>query len=199
MIIVRAAAYRTVPWTNGGGSTREIFREPAEPAAFDWRLSLASIDSSGPFSAFDGYERILVLAGGAGIELDFGQQGRSRLTVVGQQVSFDGGWPTRCTLLQGPSTDLNLIVSRERMQSAGESLRLTQPHLVHATEWPETLICCISGATRLTNTAGQSGELQAVDVARCSPADGTVTCSPLGASPAQVFVAGLGPVSRQPV
>jgi len=41
-------------WKNGGGTTREILRVPAEPTAFDWRLSLATIDSPGPFSAFEG-------------------------------------------------------------------------------------------------------------------------------------------------
>ena len=57
MIILRASSYRTVAWKNGGGMTREILREPAEPTPFDWRLSLATIDSSGPFSAFAGYQR----------------------------------------------------------------------------------------------------------------------------------------------
>jgi len=192
MLIVRESAYRTVPWKNGGGLTREIFREPAEPAPFDWRLSLASIDASGPFSIFAGYHRTLVLVQGAGVELEFDQHGRSRLTRPGQSVSFDGAWQTCCTLLQGRSTDLNLIVASERMFSATDGRQLTQPYSVQTAQWPETLVCCISGALQLTNATGQSAQLRSVDVARCAPADGAISCSPVGSAPAYVFVAALG-------
>jgi len=195
MIILRAAGYRTVPWKNGGGLTREIVREPPEPTAFDWRLSLATIDSPGPFSAFDGYRRTLVLVRGAGVELDFGPHGRSRLTVVGQSVCFDGGWSTSCTLLHGQSTDLNLIVAKDRMRSMSQSLSLAQAQPVQTAEWPVTLVCCISGALRLTNSEGEIQDLGCVDVARCSPRDGVLTCAPLAGTPTSVFVAGLGPGS----
>jgi environmental stress-induced protein Ves len=192
MLIVRQSGYRTVPWKNGGGLTQEIFREPVEPAPFDWRLSLASIDASGPFSLFAGYDRTLVLVQGAGVELDFDQHGRSRLTSVGQSVAFDGGWQTRCTLLDGRSTDLNLIVSHAKMFSATESLQLTHSYRIQTAQWLETLVCCISGALQLSGVAGQIEELRSVDVARCSAADGTLSCGPLGSAPAHVFVAGLG-------
>src|SRR5713226_7622808 len=124
MIIMRESGYRAVPWKNGGGVTREILRVPPEPTVFDWRLSLATIDSPGPFSAFEGYQRTLVLVRGAGVELDFGQHGRATLAAAGQMVVFDGAWSTGCTLLNGPSSDLNLIVSQERTESSSRSLQL---------------------------------------------------------------------------
>src|SRR3984885_1398856 len=83
MIILRESTYVTVPWKNGGGVTREILRSPPESTAFDWRLSLATIDSPGPFSSFDGYHRTLVLVRGAGVELNFAQHGTSRLSTPG--------------------------------------------------------------------------------------------------------------------
>jgi environmental stress-induced protein Ves len=193
MLIMRTADYRAVPWKNGGGITREILRVPPEPTSFDWRLSLASIASPGPFSSFDGYHRTLVLVSGAGVELDFGQHGRTQLTTAGQMVSFDGAWQTSCTLLDGPSTDLNLIVSQERIRLASRAVQLTRAELIQTAEWPQTLVCCISGAARLTNTAGEVEELREVDVARCSPSDGTITCTPRDSTPTCVFVAGLGP------
>jgi environmental stress-induced protein Ves len=195
MFIAREAAYRAVPWKNGGGITREIFREPLEPAPFDWRLSLATVDAPGPFSAFDGYHRTLLLVHGAGVELDFGQHGRARLSTIGQRVSFAGDWQTECTLLDGRSIDLNLIVANERMCSQSDSLQLRQAQIVQAHDWPERLICCISGAIRLTNSSGCSEELHSVDVARCSPADGDVICAPLGNIPANVFLAALAPAA----
>jgi len=193
MIILHESSYVAVPWKNGGGVTREIVRVPPEPTAFDWRLSLASIDSSGPFSAFQGYQRTLVLVRGAGVELDFGQHGRTRLSAAGQMVSFDGAWQTSCTLLDGPSTDLNLIVSQERSRSASRCIQLARSELIQTAAWPETLVCCISGAISLTNTAGETADLGGADVARCSPGDGDITCSPRDSTRAIVFVAGLGP------
>jgi environmental stress-induced protein Ves len=193
MIIMREPGYRAVPWKNGGGVTREILRVPPEPTEFDWRLSLAAIASPGPFSSFDGYHRTLVLVRGPGVELDFGQHGRAKLTLAGQMVSFDGAWQTSCTLLDGPSTDLNLIVSKERTLSVSRSVQLARAEIVQTDEWPETLVCCISGVVRLTNTAGEVQDLSGVDVARCSPSDGAITCSPRDSTPARVFVAGIGP------
>jgi uncharacterized protein len=192
MIILQAASYRTVPWKNGGGTTREILRVPPEPTPFDWRLSVATIDAAGPFSAFDGYHRTLVLLSGAGVELDFGPHGRSRLTSVGQLVEFDGDWPTQCALVDGRSQDLNLMVSKERARATSESLELAQPQVVRTTQWPDTLLCCISGVIRLTNIAGRTADLGCADVAHCSPADEAITCSPLGATAARMFVASLG-------
>jgi uncharacterized protein len=191
MIILRESSYLPVPWKNGGGMTREILRVPPEPTAFDWRLSLASIDTPGPFSAFEGYQRTLVLVRGAGIELDFGQHGRAILRAPGQMVVFDGAWSTGCTLLDGPSSDLNLIVSRERTESSSRSLQLEQAQLIQTAGWTETLVCCIAGSVRLTNTAGEMQDLTGADVARCSPADGSITCRPGNSVPAHVFVASL--------
>jgi environmental stress-induced protein Ves len=191
MFILRESSYVTVPWKNGGGVTREILRMPPEPTAFDWRLSLATIDAPGPFSAFAGYHRTLVLVRGAGVELNFAQHGTSRLNSAGQMVSFDGAWQTRCTLLDGPSTDLNLIVSKERAQSASRAFPLTAIETIQTADWSQLLVCCISGAIQLTNTAGEMESLNSVDVARCSAADGAITCSPLGEVAPNVFVAGV--------
>jgi environmental stress-induced protein Ves len=139
-----------------------------------------------------------VLVRGAGVELDFGQQGRARLQSVGQQVSFNGSWPTQCTLLDGPSTDLNLIVAQERIRSSSSVLHLTQPQIVQTSEWSETLVCCISGVVLLSDERDQSAELRGIETARCSSKDGAITCIPLGAAPVWIFVAGLSPRESDP-
>src|SRR4051812_16579436 len=153
MHILRESGFTAVPWKNGGGVTREILRAPGEPAAFDWRLSLATIGAAGPFSSFAGYHRTLVLVAGAGVELNFAQHGTSRLSTPGQAVSFDGGWQTSCTLLEGPSTDLNLMVSVERAQSASRAMTLTGEQIIQTADWAEVFVCCLSGAVKLANTA----------------------------------------------
>jgi uncharacterized protein len=191
MNILRESGFAAVPWKNGGGVTREILRAPAEPGAFDWRLSLATIGSAGPFSSFEGYHRTLVLVAGAGVELHFTQHGTSRLSTPGQAVSFDGAWQTSCTLLDGPSTDLNLIVSVQRAQSASRVMALTGEQVIQTADWTEVFVCCLSGAMRVTNTAAQVEILHAVDVARCTPADGGISCTPEGTEPPNVFVAAV--------
>jgi environmental stress-induced protein Ves len=188
MIVLREMQYVTVPWKNGGGHTREILKVPADAAAFDWRLSLATIASAGPFSAFDGYERTLVLVRGAGVELNFGPHGRAALHAPGQMAMFDGAWATSCTLIEGPSTDLNLIVAKERAQARARLVRVTAAELIHTSGWEETLICCICGSARIENAAGSVVTLGAVDVARCTAEDGLVTCAPQDAGPALLFV-----------
>jgi uncharacterized protein len=191
MHVLRESDYVTVPWKNGGGLTREILKVPPGAAAFDWRLSLATIAAPGPFSSFDGYDRTLVLVRGAGIELDFGPHGQSTLRAPGQLASFDGAWPARCTLLEGASTDLNLIIARARAEAQAGILEVTIPETIQTSGWEETLVCCVSGSAYLTSATGEAATLAGADVARCGPADGVMTCGPHGADPALLLVASL--------
>ena len=104
-----------MPWKNGGGQTLELAVEP--PGAtletgFRWRISSAEVGVSGPFSAFPGLERWLLLLEGNGFEIDFGARGRAVLDEPLVPVRFPGDWPATATLLGGPCTDLNLMIDR---------------------------------------------------------------------------------------
>jgi len=192
MILLREANFITVPWKNGGGWTKEILKSAAAAGSFDWRLSLATIEQPGPFSSFAGYDRTLILVRGAGVALDFGTNGRTLLRTPGQLAEFDGAWETSCTLIDGPSSDLNLIVSQERVQAQTRLLRLAGAESVHTTGWKETLLCCIQGSVRVESTAGPVAELSSVDVLHCSAEDGILTCAANGATtPAVLFIASL--------
>ena len=192
MILLHEAEFITVPWKNGGGWTKEILKAPAAAGSFDWRLSLATIEQPGPFSSFAGYDRTLILVRGAGVALDFDANGRTLLRAPGQLAEFDGAWETSCTLIDGPSSDLNLIVSQERAQAQTRLLRLAAAETAHTAGWEETLFCCIQGRVRVENATGQVAELSSVDVARCGPDDGVLTCAPNGATtPAVLFIASL--------
>ncbi|MDO8252256.1 MAG: HutD family protein, partial [Rhodoferax sp.] len=59
------------PWRNGGGVTRELL---AWPQADDWiwRMSVAEVAHSGPFSRFEGVQRWFAVLGGAGVRLSVG-------------------------------------------------------------------------------------------------------------------------------
>jgi len=59
--------YRRTPWKNGRGMTDDIAVD--EGSAPRWRLSLATIERTAPFSDFPGYDRTFIVAGGAGVVL----------------------------------------------------------------------------------------------------------------------------------
>jgi environmental stress-induced protein Ves len=192
VIVIRETELAAVPWKNGGGMTREFCRAPCDAPAFDWRLSLATIDRPGPFSLFEGYERILVLVRGAGIELDFGARGQARLDRVGQLVTFDGGSLTCGAPLDGSSTDLNLMVSRARAKTQSRVVRLANPEVISTAGWSDTLVCCLSGSVQIQNAAGHVAELHSADLARCVPTDGLLTCQLRSAAAADLFIAAVG-------
>lgn len=109
---IRAAECRVMPWRNGQGSTTEIAVEPlgAGLDTFDWRISIAEIRGSGPFSRFPGYDRIIMQLDGLPMSLT--HQGRA--PVVLEQLwphAFAGDDETTCTV-DGVAHDFNLIVRR---------------------------------------------------------------------------------------
>ena len=95
-------------WRNGGGRTRELLRWPATDA-WSARISLADIDADGPFSTFAGVERWFVVVEGAGVALHFAD-GRREVRPGDAALGFDGGKAPGCTLLDGPTRDLNLML-----------------------------------------------------------------------------------------
>ena len=109
--VVRLDDVAPKPWRNGGGVTRELL---TWPDAGDWilRLSVADIEMDGPFSAFPGVRRWIVALTGAGMELGvpFNVQLEPGLPVF----SFDGQFAPLCTLTDGPTKDLNLMVATNR-------------------------------------------------------------------------------------
>ena len=109
---------RTVPatpWKNGGGSTRELVCWPpgAGTDAFGWRVSVARIAAPGPFSAFTGVNRQIMLLDGDGVQLASAAAGIDHaLQQRWQPFAFAGDAALDCSLLGGTSTDFNLMLRR---------------------------------------------------------------------------------------
>ena len=112
-----ASGYKRVRWKNDGGWTTEIARDPADDADFRWRISIADIESDGPFSAFPGVSRDLVLLAGNGIELDIGAAPPLRMTERFQRAHFDGEANVECRLLAGPTRDFNVMARRDAVRA----------------------------------------------------------------------------------
>jgi environmental stress-induced protein Ves len=116
-----AAGYRTMPWKNGGGITREIAVFP-EAGDFLWRLSLATVASDGPFSAFPNIDRTLTVLEGEGIELSVEGSGPARLR-PGAPFAFPGDLPASARLLGGAVVDFNVMTRRDRLTHRVEACR----------------------------------------------------------------------------
>jgi hypothetical protein len=114
MRLLKAADHRRMPWKNGGGETIEIAVHPEGAAldAFDWRVSMASVTSDGPFSIFPGVDRTLALLDGAAMVLDIKGLGRHRLTPASAPLPFPADAPTSARLEDGAITDLNVMTRR---------------------------------------------------------------------------------------
>lgn len=102
-------------WKNGGGATREVVNWPAGAGLdnFDWRVSIASITASGPFSLFPGVDRQIMLLEGDGVRLA-SDAFDHRLVSPLEPFAFRGDGTVECTLLGGPSVDFNLMSRRAR-------------------------------------------------------------------------------------
>ena len=111
------ATVPATPWKNGGGFTRELVCWPPASAAaggmdsFDWRVSVATIAAPGPFSAFAGVDRQIMLLGGDGVHLT-SSGWQHTLAERWQPFAFSGDEAVDCTMLGGISTDFNLMLRR---------------------------------------------------------------------------------------
>ena len=142
-----------VPWKNGGGVTRQIACFPADSdiAHFDWRISTAEVAQDGPFSRFDGIDRRLYILDGAGLELRFGSGGTSRL-LPGAHLDFPGEAEVQGALIDGPVTDLNIMVRRARQRMHVESVVIAGAREI-AVPWAMTALFVMNGTLRVEGSA----------------------------------------------
>lgn len=135
--LIPANEYRRERWRNGLGWTKVIFaharrHEPesslegacgnvlahvdgsALESEWDWRLSIAEIETDCAFSAFPGCDRVLVLLAGNGMRLAFDDETETELAPPHGRVMFAGERSVQCWLTDGPTADFNAIVRRDR-------------------------------------------------------------------------------------
>ena len=119
---VHLADVAATHWRNGGGITRELAAWPAQ-GEWAWRMSVAEVAASGPFSRFDGITRWFAVLQGAGVVLDVRtpcdsaavSASEHRLTENSAPLCFDGAAETGCELIDGPTQDFNLMVRNSNL------------------------------------------------------------------------------------
>jgi uncharacterized protein len=105
------------PWKNGGGTTQEIAAFPpgSNLDGFLWRVSIATIAADGPFSAFKGIDRSIMLLDGAGVRLRSSDGTIDhRLDRLHQPFAFSGDVALDGIMLGGSSRDFNVMSRRGR-------------------------------------------------------------------------------------
>jgi environmental stress-induced protein Ves len=161
--IIRASDHKVMRWKNGGGETAEIAASPQGAAldAFDWRLSMARVETDGPFSAFPGIDRTLAILEGEGIRLSVAGEPVVILTKMAPPHSFAADADTSANLVDGPILDLNMMSRRGRVQHSLERRRISGDADIPLSG-PEGLIFCAEGAIQL-RIAGTLIELKRHD------------------------------------
>jgi uncharacterized protein len=147
--LITANSLPSMPWKNGGGTTREVLKFPVSSTIenFDWRISLAAVATSGPFSIFPEVDRTMIVTDGPGIVLNDKDE-RIALRRSDEPFYFSGEIPYRASLIDGPIADLNVMTRRTRYShsvrrhlTAGTSIDRGNVRVITALS--DRLICTI--------------------------------------------------------
>jgi uncharacterized protein len=175
--------YRQMPWRNGLGVTTEVARRPESSESFDWRVSVATVASDGPFSSFPGYDRVIVAIRGNGMTLCHPEPGTTVTLDLLQPYAFAGDWKTTCALRNGPILDFGVIARRSAFRP-----RVTILHLSEARDCvlsPVSLVYALEGAATLhasgERAAVDAGESLLIDQAATIPSGALLMPGPSGA------------------
>ena len=152
-------AYRVLPWKNGGGSTTEIAVEPegATWEAFDWRVAIADIRESGPFSSFPGIDRsIMLLDAPRDTQMELRIDGRRVRMLPREFVDFAGEATTEGILYTDPAghgsgadnavRDFN-VMSRRGLIRHRRGYQSLSPNEVHRMGGVDTRIAYVASGT----------------------------------------------------
>lgn len=128
--VVRGEDRVAMPWKNGGGVTHEVVRVGDGAAGFAARVSMAEVATDGPFSAFPGVDRVILLLDGAGFVLRRADGLEVRIERPHVPFAFLGEDAWHCRLVDGPVLDLNVMTDRATRRAA---VRVVGPGPLDAT------------------------------------------------------------------
>ncbi len=162
MQILRARDHKRMPWKNGGGETVEIavFPPHATVDDFDWRISMATVASDGPFSIFPRIDRTLSILDGKGMSLAIDGAGPVLLATSSEPLSFAADVPVDATLADGTIIDLNVMTRRGRFSHRVE--RMIGSFSISPPKQNETVVVLTTGPISISSEA-QNVELERLD------------------------------------
>ena len=178
--IQRFGEHLKMPWKNGLGITREVISRPASDGSggFDWRISLATVGASGPFSVFPGIDRTIAVLEGDGMQLTVDGRREPPLLVDSPPFAFSGNAEVQADCLGGETLDLNVMSRRgvvvHRMTKINVSAAQTFSMSKH------TVAIVFRGDAMLTIDSMRS-DVGLGDVLICEPMPFELTFTPVGA------------------
>jgi len=193
MQILTRSGFRRQPWKNGQGTTWEIARSPSE-GDFAWRLSLAEISTSCPFSSFEAVERTILRVGGGPMTLRFDDGTTHRLEPLFAPFKFRGESNVWCELGESAAHDLNLMVRDSRARYEAQTLRFNES-LSLVCRSGETVLAFLGGSAMVCGGSSNPASLAPWDVIRL---DGEETALIQVASPASSGVAFVARLAHFP-
>lgn len=154
-VLLKPTDYRRMPWKNGLGETIEIAVYPPDAGMgdFDWRISMATVASDGPFSLFPGIERTLSVLTGNGLTLDRADGTKQDLRVDSTPYAFPADEQVGATLAEGAITDLNVMTRLGRFKHRVERIRL-DGNIVLPPRQNAVLLFCLEGQASLEGADG---------------------------------------------
>lgn len=156
MRTLRPDDYRVMPWKNGQGVTTELVVEPPDAGldAFLWRVSIAELRASGPFSRFAGYDRVIVQLDGPPMTLTHEGRAPLRLEALTPHA-FSGDEATRCEL-DGVAHDFNLMARRDFAAPSALTRTLARGESIVGAPDEITLLYVVEGALTSHDAPGLS-------------------------------------------
>ncbi len=185
--VVSLDALASTPWKNGGGSTRTLAVYPpgASLKDFVWRVSLAEVAGSGPFSSFPGIDRMIALWSGNGMLLESPERPAHRLDRQLEPHEFAGEIRVQATLLAGLTTDFNLMVRRDA--ATATLLRCDREAMLPQAD--ELLLVCRNGSFQINHHGEELRTLSAEQMLHVSAPDDGLHLSPIQPSSVLLRVA----------
>jgi environmental stress-induced protein Ves len=160
--VVRWRDLHPEPWANGGGTTRTLARSPDRAdGSSSWRVSIADIDTDGPFSTFPGLERTFLLLDGASVRLTV--DGVRHDLRPGDRLRFYGEQHTACRLDGGPARALNVMTRPDVVHADLEPLHAATAAEVEGAPGTTVLLLCLSGRTTVVSPPGTELALAPLD------------------------------------
>jgi environmental stress-induced protein Ves len=169
--IIRAADYAEQRWKNDGGVTHEVAADAETPPA--WRISVATIERSGPFSDFRGYDRTIVaLDGSVTLTVD----GASVPLTQYEPYEFRGESTVDCAVA-AVSRDFNVMTMRNECHHDVEIIASKTRFAIDDDEIVFAYV--LHGDARVHEAHAQAGEtvyLDSVESFDVTPGDGAAVC-----------------------
>ncbi len=127
MRLLTSTDYKIMPWKNGLGQTTELVKSPQSvnsETPLQWRLSIADVPGSGPFSIFPNTDRIIIQLDGPPMTLSHGAASPAKNLNKNEPYAFSGEWTTHCEV-DGPARDFNILVDHRFFRASADVTELS--------------------------------------------------------------------------